>query len=164
MTKTLKNQEVVGLYSLLKATAQSTLPIKFTIARNLKAVEPVFESYQEEKDTLHKKYVLLNEQGEGVVKEEYVEVIKNMRAIPYEFFEYQDETSRTTFFDELKELGDKEVSIELTQEDLKRKVKVKLGGDAERYETLTIEEVLEDPSTPVNGDALAVLLKYGILK
>lgn len=162
--KTLKNQEVPGLYALLKSASKSTLPIKFTIARNLKSVEPVFESYQDDKDALHRKYVLLNEEGEGVIKEEHIETVKQIGAVPYEFFEYQDEDSKDKFFEELKELNEKEVQVELAQENLNRKVKVKLSGDVEKYETLTIEEVLEDPSTPVNGDALAALFKYDILK
>jgi len=166
MTKVnISNQKMTGLYSVLKSLSQSTLPMKFTIARNLKAIEPLFEAYTEAKDVIHKKYVLVDEKGDNAIKQQYQSLLDKAPVVPYNWFEYESEEGEKKFFDELQELNDVCVDINLQQEDLKRKVKVKLVGEkSESYETLTLEEVLEDPSTQINGDALSVLLEYEILK
>ena len=162
---TVTNVKMVGLRSVLKVLAESTLPIKFTLARNLKALEGSYEEYTEEKNALHKKHVLLNENGEGVIKDEFTELLSQVQSVPYQWFEYSSEKDSDLFFKALEELNTTEVEIGLHSEQLDRKVKVKLGGEAsETIETLTLQEILEDPSSKVNANALAVLLEYEILK
>lgn len=166
-TVELTNQKMTGLYAILKALSKSTLPIKFTIARNLKSVEEFYTTYTEKKDALHKAAVMLDDEGDSVVKDEFKEIVQSgrMPSIPYEWFEYQNEEAKESFFKELKELNETTVSIKLAQEDLKRKIKVRLQGEkSESIETLTLEEIIEDPSSNVNADAIAALLEYEILK
>jgi hypothetical protein len=161
----ISNKKLTGLFAVLKHLATLTLPMKFTIARNLKSIEPQYEAYTEEKDALHKKSVLVDDKGENVIKEQFVEFLPKMQVVPYEWFEYGSEEEEKEFFDALTELNDREVEIALHQEDLNRKVKVKLTSEkSESYETLTLEQILEDPSTQIGGDAIAILLEYEILK
>ena len=161
----ISNRKLTGLFGVLKHLATLALPMKFTIARNVKSIESKFESYTDEKDAVHKKYVMVDDKGENVIKEQFVEFLPKMQTVPYEWFEYGDAENEKKFFEELNALNDEEVEIELHQEDLNRKVKVKLVSEkSESYETLTLEQILEDPSTPIGGDAIAILLEYEILK
>jgi hypothetical protein len=163
MVKTLKKSQIPGLYGLLKATSKSTLPIKFVIARNLNSVEPVFESYQEERSELHRKHVLINEVGEAIIKEEFAKSAESWNAVPYECFEYQSEEAKQAFFDELNAISDSDVEITIDQESLDRKVRTKSVGKDSQYELVSVRSLMEDPDCPIDADVIAALFKHDIL-
>ena len=162
---TLSNERILGLHHVLESLSKSTLPIKFTVAKNLKTVAKYRESYLEEKEDLHKKFVVLNDEGVALIKDAFADQVRNMQAIPYHLFQYDSEEQEVEFFKQLKELTDLESEITLAQEDLSRKIKVKTESveGTVNYESLSLQEVLEI-SDDVDTDAISKLLDYEILK
>ena len=153
--------EIAGLHSVLKELSDKPLPMKFAIARNFTALEEANAKYQSEKEALHMKYVVVSDGGMAIVKQQFREHIDKMQAIPYQWFEYNSLEEEKELLDKLFKLGKQEVELSLTQEDLQRTVKIKSNGS---YESLTLQEALDDPSADINADAISVLLKYEILK
>lgn len=162
MTKVkLTNGDLGPLHTVLTSLSKEKLPIKFAVARNLKAVTEALEEFDSEKTKLHEDSVLVTEEGEMVIKEEVREYLDKVQAIPYQWFEYKDEETKTEFFNKLKDLTSETLELDLSCEDLKRSVKVKSESG---YETLSLEEVLSDPEANINADAISVLMRFELLK
>ena len=162
MTKVnLTNGDLISLHTILTSLSKEKLPIKFSVARNLKIVTEHLEKFNEEKTKLHEANVMVSEDGEMVIKEEDSEHLSKVLSIAYDWFEYKDEKSRESFFKKLIEITTDSIELDLSCEKLDRSVKVKADNG---YETLTLEEVLSDPEANINAEAIGVLMKFELLK
>lgn len=163
--KIVKNLEMIELYNIHKELSTLQLPFKFTIAKNLKSLEDAFNKYKDEQQELHTLHVLVDGQGNAVLKPSCVELAKGTQHVPYQFFEYKDEKSEKEFYEKLNELNTRELELDITQESLRRQVRFKLVGKDKEEEHLTVslQEYLDEFAENITADKIAKLLKHEIL-
>ena len=165
MIKTITNLEMLALHAMHKELATVALPFKFTIAKNLKTLNNAFTKYTEEQQELHSTYVLVDGEGNATLKLSCLELAKDLQNVPYQFFQYKDEESEKEFYSKLNALNTTKFKIELFQESLERKVRVKVSEKDKEDEHLvvTLQEYLDEFTDVINANTILDLLKHEIL-
>lgn len=163
--KKVTNLKMLPIYGLHKELANAPVPFKFTIAKNLKVLEDAFQNYKTKQQELHSSHVLVDGEGNAVIKPALLEAASKLQNIPYQFFEYKDEESEKSFFEELTKLNNEEISLDLVQESLERKVRFKLkeANKEEEYITISLQEYLDEFSESVSATQISELLNHEIL-
>jgi len=160
MKTKITNAKAADLLEILsKASQQKKMPLKFCIARNIKMLQEPVKAYMEAKEALFKEAVVLDDEGNGVPKEEFREVVKELGGrVAYSMFEYTGEAEEKAFFEKLKEINNEELDIEFVTEKAARVIKV--SNEKGDYENSTIQEVLEDPNNEITPALITLFLEY----
>lgn len=156
-----KTREIVELFTNLQQLGQlSKIPMKFTVARNAKLLQPIVEKFNDDKDALFKAHVLLNESGELILKDTFKGADLSNGA-PFEAFQFSSDEAEVLFNEKLEELMSTEVEVDFYTESPQRKVMISTEVEGKVvYTESTIEEVLEDPNNDISTGVVALLLEY----
>ena len=156
----IKKAQAADLLTILSnASRQKKMPLKFCLAQNIKKLQEPVTAYLDDKEALFKAAVVLDDEGNGVVKEEYKEQAAQMGGrVPYGMFEYSSEEAMKEFNEKLKELNNEEIKVDFVKERADRVIKV---SDQEgNYVNSTIQEVLEDPNNEVTPAMITLFIEY----
>jgi len=156
MEQTIKKSEAANLLEALSIAAkQQKMPLKFCIARNLKALQPIVEAYNESKDILFKNAVKLDENGNGCLREG---VHITSERVSFDLFEYNNEDAKKEFFEKIAKLNDETINITFIKEKLNRPIQISMQDGT--YRDTTVQDVLDDPNNNIAPITIALFLDY----
>lgn len=154
-----KAQAADLLTILSKASQQKKMPLKFCIAQNIKLLQTPVTEYLDAKEKLFKAAVCLDDEGNGVLKEEFRSHAEKLGGrVLYSMFEFESEAIEKEFNEALKSLNEEEFQIEFVKENANRIIKISNteGG----YEDSTVRDVLEDPNNEITPAMITLFMEY----
>jgi len=163
MKKEITKAAAIDLFMVLRSVSQMPkIPLKFCIARNMKVLSPIAAAYEEKREELFKTSVVLDENGEPVVREEFKKMFdENQGQIPYSGFEFESDEKMNDFLAQIDKEGNEVIEVEFSEERVDRKIKI---SNAEgKYEDSTIMEVLEDPECGISTQMILLFGEYFLI-
>lgn len=168
--KTLKKLELLNLFGAFLSLTKKQTPIKFCAARNHNDLTEIQESISSEMEALHKDHVKIDNTSEPVflpeVKAQIDELTKAGKQIGTPapgWYEYKDgKEGLERYYEAIQKLNDEEIEVTIHTVKLSDKRSLVDPKGERPLQELTVEELIEDPNSPVAAE-LPLLLKYGVL-
>ena len=156
---------MLELYGVLTLLGSQETPLRLTITRNLKAVEPLFNDFQEKKQAKFESVVKVTENGLHVLKPEAEELVKegklNANALPYGAFEFDSEEGLKELNLYLKELQEEEVDFNPIAVSMDKRILIQKDENESFF--ITLEEYLDSGLSKIDPKSLATLLDSGVI-
>ena len=152
-----KRVEIEGLYrSFLVVSSMKKLPLKKVISKNLPYLSDLKDRVFEEREMLLLKMIAVDENGEYAMREGYVPE-EGATSIPFNQLIFEDGYDEASIKEALMSFDEEELEVEFYAEDINRSIKV---STSEGYETVSLEELLEDPNNDLSPAHLTLFDKF----
>lgn len=148
---------IKNLYTrLVMMSSCKKMPLKRCISLNLEILEKAKKDIEKEYLTLLEKMIIIDENGEYVMKEGYVSP-KGAKGAEIEAFQLTEGYSAVSAKKELEKFEEEKVELELYSEDINRQIRISCEKGFERVPLI---DVLEDPNNDLSPGDLVILNKF----
>lgn len=154
--KQLENQTLYELNRILiKLSTIPKMPLKMSIARNLRVMDPFVSEYTQKLTDLFQQHVLINDKGDAVFEDNYA-APSDSQSHPYTAFVYP-EGNYEKMIEKMNELAKETVEVTFVEEDIERMIYVTVG---EGMKEVPLRAILEDPESPITPQMIVLFSAY----